>query len=434
MNTEVDVFIVGTGVAGLYAALNLKENLKIALITKSKMEECNSYLAQGGIATVLNKEDESLFIKDTVKAGNYKNSVEAVEVLARESILNIEKLVSFGVDFDKLGKGYDYTREGAHSVERILHCEDKTGEKIFQRLLNKVKERKNIKVYEDTCLIDLVCKNNKCFGGIAINGDNILFINSKVTILASGGIGGLFKNSTNQRTLKGNSLAIALRHNIWLKDMKYIQFHPTALYENEKEGKRFLISESLRGEGAFLINIKGERFVNELLPRDKVAKAIIDEEYKTNSVCVFLDITHKPKEFIINRFPLIYSECNKRGIDITKDKIPVTPVQHYFMGGIKVDIDSKTSMKNLFACGEVSCTGVHGDNRLASNSLLEALVFSRRAANYINNDIDNIKITFLTSHISIKKANQIREYNKRIITEEFIKIREDIKDELVNCG
>lgn len=434
MNTEVDVFIVGTGVAGLYAALNLKENLKIALITKSKMEECNSYLAQGGIATVLNKEDESLFIKDTVKAGNYKNSVEAVEVLARESILNIEKLVSFGVDFDKLGKGYDYTREGAHSVKRILHCEDKTGEKIFQRLLNKVKERKNIKVYEDTCLIDLVCKNNKCFGGIAINGDNILFINSKVTILASGGIGGLFKNSTNQRTLKGNSLAIALRHNIWLKDMKYIQFHPTALYENEKEGKRFLISESLRGEGAFLINIKGERFVNELLPRDKVAKAIIEEEYKTNSVCVFLDITHKPKEFIINRFPLIYSECNKRGIDITKDKIPVTPVQHYFMGGIKVDIDSKTSMKNLFACGEVSCTGVHGDNRLASNSLLEALVFSRRAANYINNDIDNIKITFLTSHISIKKANQIREYNKRIITEEFIKIREDIKDELVNCG
>lgn len=434
MNTEVDVFIVGTGVAGLYAALNLKENLKIALITKSKMEECNSYLAQGGIATVLNKEDESLFIKDTVKAGNYKNSVEAVEVLARESILNIEKLVSFGVDFDKLGKGYDYTREGAHSVKRILHCEDKTGEKIFHRLLNKVKERKNIKVYEDTCLIDLVCKNNKCFGGIAINGDNILFINSKVTILASGGIGGLFKNSTNQRTLKGNSLAIALRHNIWLKDMKYIQFHPTALYENEKEGKRFLISESLRGEGAFLINIKGERFVNELLPRDKVAKAIIEEEYKTNSVCVFLDITHKPKEFIINRFPLIYSECNKRGIDITKDKIPVTPVQHYFMGGIKVDIDSKTSMKNLFACGEVSCTGVHGDNRLASNSLLEALVFSRRAANYINNDIDNIKITFLTSHISIKKANQIREYNKRIITEEFIKIREDIKDELVNCG
>ncbi len=434
MNIKVDVLIVGTGIAGLYAALNLKEDLNIALITKSKIEECNSYLAQGGIATALNKEDESLFIEDTLKAGNYKNSLESVEILAREAILNIEKLVSFGVDFDKRGKGYDYTREGAHSVKRILHCEDKTGEKVFQRLLSKVRERKNIKVYEDTCLIDLVCKNNKCFGGVAINEDNILFINSKVTILASGGIGGLFKNSTNQRTLKGNSLAIALRHNVRLKDMEYIQFHPTALYENEKEGKKFLISESLRGEGAFLINIKGERFVNELLPRDKVAKAIIDEEYRTNSFYVFLDITHKPKEFIINRFPLIYSECKKRGIDITKDKIPVTPVQHYFMGGIKVDIDAKTSMKNLFACGEVSCTGVHGDNRLASNSLLEALVFSRRAANYINNDIYNIKITSLTSHISIKKANQIREYNKRIITEEFIKIREDIKDELVNCG
>lgn len=434
MNIEVDALIVGTGIAGLYTALNLKEDLRIALITKSTIEECNSYLAQGGISTVLNKEDENLFIEDTLKAGNYKNSVEAVKVLARESVLNIQKLISFGVEFDKISEGYDYTREGAHSVKRILHCSDKTGEKVFQNLLCKVREKRNIVIYEETCLIDLICKSNICSGGIAIKGADVLTINSKVTILASGGIGGLFKNSTNQRALKGNSLAIALRHNIMLKDMGYIQFHPTALYEGEKEGKRFLISESLRGEGALLKNNKGERFVNELLPRDKVTKAIIEEESKTNSSYVYLDITHKPKEFIINRFPLIYSECKERGIDITKSKIPVTPVQHYFMGGIKVDIDSKTSMKNLFACGEVSCTGVHGANRLASNSLLEAVVFSRRAARYINNVIDNIKITTLVEYTNIKLAKQIRQENEIIIIEEFKKIRGDIRDELVNCG
>lgn len=433
MNIQVDVLIVGTGIAALYAALNLNEDLKITLITKSKIEECNSYLAQGGISTVLNKDDEKLFIKDTLRAGGYKNSFKAVEVLAKESILNIEKLINFGVDFDKVQGEFDYTREGAHSVNRIVHCRDKTGEMVFEKLLSKVKERRNIVIYEDTCLINLICSNNTCYGGIVIKEHEVLYINSKVTILATGGIGGLFKNSTNERILQGNSLAIALRHSIELKDMEYIQFHPTALYEGDKSGKRFLISESLRGEGATLLNCKGERFVNELLPRDVVTKAITEEELKTNSSCVYLDITNKPKEFIINRFPSIYMECMNRGIDITKDRIPVSPVQHYFMGGIKVDLDAKTSMKNLFACGEVSCTGVHGCNRLASNSLLEALVFSNRSAVYVNTHIENTIISSFQCKITIKIAEKIRNENEKLIRDEFIKIREDIKNELVSC-
>lgn len=433
MNIQVDILIVGTGIAGLYSALNINEDLKIALITKSKIEECNSYLAQGGISMALNKDDEKLFIEDTLRAGSYKNSVEAVEILARESSLNIQKLVNFGVNFDEVQGKFDYTREGAHSVNRIVHCRDKTGEKVFKRLLSKVKEKRNIFIYEDTCLIDLMCKNNTCYGGVAIKRDEVIYINSKVTILATGGIGGLFKNSTNQRILQGNSLAIALRHSINLKDMEYIQFHPTALYEEGGIGKRFLISESLRGEGATLINCKGQRFVNELLPRDVVAKAITEEELKTKSPCVYLDITGKSKEFIRNRFPLIYKECMNRGIDITKERIPVTPVQHYFMGGIEVDIDSKTSMKNLFACGEVSCTGVHGSNRLASNSLLEAIVFSNRAAEYINSHIEDTIILSFQGKITMKIAKEMEKENMKLIRDEFIKVRKDIKNELVSC-
>ncbi|WMJ79283.1 L-aspartate oxidase [Clostridium sp. MB40-C1] len=432
MNINSDVLIVGTGIAGMYTALNLDKNLDIVMITKSTLEECNSYLAQGGISTARDEKDKDLFIEDTLKAGNYKNDIKAVEVLASESLSNIQELINLGVEFDKKNGFLDYTREGAHSVNRIVHCADKTGEKVSGALLKQIIKRKNIRIYENTTLIDLIDKNNICFGGIATNEENIVNIYAKNTILSTGGIGGLFKNSTNQRTLTGNGIAIALRKCIDVKDLNYIQFHPTGLYENKTEGKRFLISESLRGEGAKLVNINGERFVDELLPRNIVSKAILEEENKTNSKYVYLDITHMPKEFIIKRFPLIYSECKSRNLDITKEKIPVTPVQHYFMGGIKVDCYSRTSMENLFACGEVSCTGVHGANRLASNSLLEALVFSKRAANTINNNIRNINLKFIDKQMDNKYATNLSLLNRKTVLKELIKIRGDIKNELVN--
>lgn len=431
MEMEADVLIVGTGIAGMYSALNLREDLKIVMITKSNVEECNTYLAQGGISTARNEDDYHTYIEDTLKAGTYKNNIEAVKVLVEESIENINKLVSLGVKFDMDGENFDYTREGAHRVNRIVHCSDKTGQKVFEVLLDNVKSKKNINIIENACLLDLITLDNNCCGGIVRIDNEIVQINSKITILASGGIGGLFKNSTNQRTLTGDGISIAIKNDIEVVHMDYIQFHPTALYEGNLKDKRFLITESLRGEGAYLLNNEGDRFVDELLPRDVVSKAILEEERRTNSEYVFLDITHKPKDFIINRFPLIYNECKKRGIDITKDRIPVTPAQHYFMGGIKVDTDSKTSMNNLFACGEVSCTGVHGSNRLASNSLLEGLVFSNRAAECINRSIDDID--YVKGEINIKMVEDCDKYNNHIIVEEIIKVRGDMKNELVGC-
>lgn len=433
MNIYVDVIIVGTGIAGMYSALNLREDLNIVMITKSTIEESNSYLAQGGISTAKNEKDKTVFIQDTLKAGIYINDITAVELLAAESRENIKNLTDFGVEFDKDKDGFDYTKEGAHSINRIVHCADETGRKVSEVLIEEVKVRENIKIYENACCIDILKENNKCKGAVVLKGGNLINIYAKTTILACGGIGGLFKNSTNQRSLTGSGLGIAIRNNIAVKDMNYIQFHPTALYEGETEGKRFLISESLRGEGARLVNKYGDRFVDELLPRNVVAEAILEEQKKTNSRHVYLEITHMSAKFIMNRFPGIYKECKKRGLDIIKERIPVTPVQHYFMGGIKVDNNSKTSMENLFACGEASCTGVHGANRLASNSLLEALVFSRRAAIFINKVIDGINANFVSNNIQYKQALEINTLNKKIVIKEFMRIRGDIKDELVSC-
>lgn len=433
MNIYADVLIVGTGIAGMYSALNLREDLNIVMITKSTIEESNSYLAQGGISTAKNEKDKATFIQDTLKAGIYINDITAVELLAVESRENIKNLTDFGVEFDKGKDGFHYTKEGAHSINRIVHCSDETGRMVSEVLIEEVKARENIRIYENACCIDILKENNKCKGAVVLKGGNLINIYAKITILACGGIGGLFKNSTNQRSLTGSGLAIAIRNNIVVKDMNYIQFHPTALYEGETEGKRFLISESLRGEGARLVNKYGNRFVNELLPRNVVAEAILEEQKKTNSKHVYLDITHMPAQFIINRFPGIYKECKKRGLDIIKERIPVTPAQHYFMGGIKVDNNSKTSMESLFACGEVSCTGAHGANRLASNSLLEALVFSRRAAIFINKVIDGINVNFVSNNIYYKQALEFNILNKKLVIKEFMKIRGDIKDELVSC-
>ncbi|MDP4143082.1 MAG: L-aspartate oxidase [Bacillota bacterium] len=433
MDICTDVLIVGSGVAGLYAALNLSSRLNVTLITKTTVDECNTYLAQGGISTARNKQDEPLFIDDTLRAGVYKNDINAVKVLAEESMDNIENLVNYGVAFDLCENGYEYTREGAHSVNRIVHCADETGRKVFEALWASVKKKKNVTIYQNTELIDIIRQGNICCGSVTISNGKILNIHAKATILASGGIGGLFKNSTNQRTVTGDGIAIAIRNNIALKDLEYIQFHPTALYEVSPHKKRFLISESVRGEGGKLINSKGERFIDELLPRNVVANAIYEEENRTKSPYVFLDISAMKGEFIVNRFPLIYSECKKRGIDITKQFIPVTPVQHYFMGGIQVDTFSRTSMENLFACGEVSCTGVHGANRLASNSLLEGLVFSRRAAKFINDNIHSIDIKITQSSLGLDEVQELKRENRSLAINKFKLLVEDKADELVSC-
>jgi len=432
MDVFVDVLIVGTGAAGLYAVLNLSDDLDILMITKESVDKCNTSLAQGGISVARDKKDYDLFIQDTLKAGKFKNSMEAVKTLVYESIDNINEVIDFGARFDKLNGDFKYTKEGAHSISRIVHNKDETGKELFLSLLEAVKNKKNVRIFENTTLLDLITKNNICLGGIANKGEEKINIYSKETILATGGIGGLFKNSTSRRSLTGDGIAIALRHNIKTSDLDYIQFHPTALYDDKVNCEKFLISESLRGEGAKLLNENGERFIDELLPRDVVAKAVYEQEEKSNKPYVFLDISFKGKEYIVSRFPAIYQKCLECGIDITKYKIPVTPVQHYHMGGIAVDLNSKTSMDHLFACGEVSCTGVHGANRLASNSLLEALVFSRRASRFINKSIYGITALNYEDIKALKIFKDYSEINRTIVMNKFKEMREGIRNELVN--
>ena len=432
MDIYTDVLIVGSGVAGMYAALNINSNYKIILISKTQMEECNTYLAQGGISRAKDINDIDLFIKDTMKAGKDKNKIEAVRVLAEESIENINELMELGMNFDHKDGELDYTREGAHSINRIVHSTDETGKRIFETLSAQVKKRSNITIFEDTTIFDILKFKNECSGGIVIRNNNVDFIHSKYTILASGGIGGLFLNSTNRRSMTGDGIAIALKNNIDVINLDYIQFHPTALYENGGDKRRFLISESLRGEGAKLMNIDKQRFVNELLPRDVVSQSIWEEEIKTNSKFVYLDASFMENQFLINRFPGIYKGCKKIGLDISKEPIPVTPVQHYFMGGIKVDLNSKTSMDNLYACGEVSCTGVHGANRLASNSLLEGLVFSKRAALEINKSISSKNIFDVKNDIKLETAKKTVDLNLSSVLNEFKKVLGEKKHELIN--
>ena len=432
MDIYVDVLIVGTGAAGLYAALNLREDLNILLLTKDSVNKCNTSLAQGGIAVARDEKDFDLFVQDTLKAGKFKNSLKAVKTLVYESIDNINKVIDFGTSFDMENGDLKYTKEAAHSISRIVHNKDETGKELFLSLLEALKNKKNICIAENTTLLEIFTKDNKCFGGIAIKGEERINIYSKETILATGGIGGLFKNSTSRRSLTGDGIAIALRHNIKTSNLDYVQFHPTALYDDNVNCEKFLISESLRGEGAKLLNEYGKRFVDELLPRDVVARAVYDEEEKSKKPYVFLDISFKGKEYIINRFPSIYKKCLESGIDITEDKIPVTPVQHYHMGGVTVDLDSKTSMEHLFACGEVSCTGVHGANRLASNSLLEALVFSRRASEFINKSIGRSATFNYKDRNHAKELIDYSKINKTVVMDEFRKMGEGIKNELVN--
>ena len=432
MEMKVDVLIAGSGVAGLYCALNLNKNLKILIITKSKITATNTYLAQGGISTARDIKDIPLFIEDTLKAGQYKNNKESVKILAEESIENIHNILDLGVHLDKTGDKLQFTREGAHSINRIVHSKDTTGKALADALIEQIKTYSNVTILEDTALVNIITEGNNCIGGIAFKDDSQLNIYSKVTVLATGGIGGIFNNSTNQRHLTGDGIAIAIKNNIKLKDLNYIQFHPTALHDDNTDNRRFLISEAVRGEGGKLYNSKGQRFIDELLPRDVVSHAINEEIAKSGVPYVNLDITFLDSDYIKGRFPNIYEECLRRGIDITKEPIPVSPAQHYFMGGIETDFNSKTSMDNLYAVGEISCTGVHGANRLASNSLLEGLVFSNRAAEDINSIIGKIKhIEKEVSKISTS-VEELINTNKEMAIEEFKRRSSELNDELFN--
>ncbi|WP_195923413.1 L-aspartate oxidase [Clostridium tepidum] len=433
MDIYADVLIVGSGVAGLYSALNLRKDLKIILISKDKLNKCNTTLAQGGISVARNENDINCFVEDTLKSGSYENNLQAVEILAKDSRKNIVKLQTIGLNFDKYKGNLSYTREGAHSVNRIVHFKDYTGKKLEETLIKNIRKISNLTIIEDCNLIDLIQNNNTCFGGICLKNNEQINIYSKVTILATGGIGGLFKNSTNEPIITGDGISIALKHNIKVKNLDYIQFHPTAFFKDSINERKFLISESVRGEGGKLLNCKGERFVNELLSRDIVTKYILEEEIKTNSKNVYLDISFKPETFLKKRFPSIYKNCLKNNVNICKDAIPVSPAQHYFMGGIQVDLYGKTSMNNLYAFGEVSCTGVHGKNRLASNSLLEALVFSKRGTKKINFEINNIKSSYLKAYKLEHDIEYYTSLNKQRIVKHLLKLRSDLKNELVTC-
>lgn len=419
MDNNFDVIIVGTGAAGLFAGLCLPVNLNVLMITKDKMENSDSYLAQGGICTLKSADDFDAFYQDTLKAGRNENNPESVRIMIQQSPQIMKDLMDYGVKFDRDSEGnLAYTREGAHSEFRILHHQDVTGKEITSKLIRQVKLRNNITVIEEATMLDIISENNKVSGIIMENNSDIVQINAKVVILATGGIGGLFKHSTNFRHITGDSFAIALRNNIQLENINYIQIHPTTLYTT-KPGRSFLISESVRGEGAYLLNCKMERFVNELLPRDVVSNAIKNEMNKYNMPYVYLSVTHMDHQQIQTRFPHIYDRCLKEGYDMYKEPIPVVPAQHYLMGGIKSDTFGKTSMENLYAVGETACNGVHGANRLASNSLLESLVFAKRAARVIKDEIENIDFDPKYVDVSKYDKDRLMKENRDLIMNEI---------------
>ena len=418
---QEDVVIVGTGAAGLFAALNLPRDRKILIITKKDAESSDSFLAQGGICVLKDESDYESYFEDTMRAGHYENRKESVDIMIRSSREIIRELIGYGVKFERRDSGteqdapeaqekpekpdkqetegqenflddYAFTREGAHSRPRILFHEDVTGKEITSKLLAQVRSLENVRIMEYTTMTDIIVEETdvqtgengvQCAGIIAEDAQgNVLKIYAPYTILASGGIGGLYEHSTNYPHLTGDALRIAEKHGIRLEHLDYVQIHPTTLY-SKKPGRRFLISESVRGEGAILLDKNGKRFTDELQPRDVVTAAIREQMEKDGTDHVWLSMERIDKNTILNHFPNIYEHCLEEGYDVTKEWIPVVPAQHYFMGGIWVDRDSQTSMEHLFAAGETSCNGVHGANRLASNSLLESLVFAKRAAQKI---------------------------------------------------
>lgn len=385
MKIKTDVVIAGSGVAGLICALNIPQDKQVTVVTKGGIDESDSFLAQGGICTLKSEDDYEAYFEDTMRAGHYENNPESVDIMIRSSAELIEELISYGVEFEREKGELLYTREGAHSANRILYHQDITGKEITSKLIERAKERDNIEIRLGFTMTDIVEKHGECAGIVGIQNGEIHCIEADYTVFATGGIGGLYKHTTNFPHLTGDGAAIALRHGAKLLNIDYIQIHPTTLY-SKKSGRSFLISESVRGEGAILLDKNMERFTDELQPRDVVAKAIFKQMEKDNTPHVWLSMLPIPKETILTHFPNIYKRCLEEGYDVTKECIPIVPAQHYHMGGIAIDSCGKTTIKRLYAAGEAACNGVHGKNRLASNSLLESMVFAKRAARDIANN------------------------------------------------
>lgn len=414
MTLKTDVLVIGSGIAGLFAALKISEYADVIMVTKKNKAESNTNYAQGGIASVIDPTDTfEKHVEDTLIAGAGLCDRKAVESMVKEGPERIKDLIDIGTNFTKKGKDFDLAREGGHSMSRILHAKDLTGQEIERALIHAVENKKNIKIFENAIAIDLLTehnisrikqspnKNRNCWGAYILDSskNEVIKINSKATILATGGLGQVYLHTTNPLIATGDGFAMAYRAGVEIGNMEFIQFHPTSFYNtqmgSEFTGRSFLISEAVRGFGGLLRTKDGNLFMQnydsrkELAPRDIVARAIDSELKKRGDNYVFLDLTHKNSQEIINHFPNIYSTCVKYGIDITKDFIPVVPAAHYACGGIVVDLQGRTSLHGLYASGEVTMTGVHGANRLASNSLLEALVYAYRCSNSIKDYLND---------------------------------------------
>lgn len=430
-NRKTDILIVGSGAAGLYCALKLPKEKQIVIITKEDAESSDSFLAQGGMCVLKSEDDYDSYFEDTMRAGHYKNRKESVDIMIRSSQNIVKELIGYGVEFEQEDGKLLYTREGGHSTHRIVFHEDITGKEITSKLLAAVKKCENVQLIEYTTMVDLLMDGTTCVGAVTADQEgNLQSIEAEDIVLACGGLGGLYKHSTNFRHLTGDALAIALSHGIQLENIDYIQIHPTTLY-SQKPGRRFLISESVRGEGAVLLDKNGNRFVNELLPRDLLTKEVYAQMEKDDMPYVRLSLAPIPEEEIKGHFPNIYQRCLEEGYDVTKDPIPVVPAQHYFMGGIWVDSDSKTSAEHLYAVGETSCNGVHGANRLASNSLLESLVFAGRAAKKITENpgrVEEERRTNIDLH-RYEDLDSLRAEYKKLVLDEIERVKEARKGE-----
>ena len=404
MKLKTDVLIIGGGISGTTLAIKLamlNENIGIKLITKEKLEDCNTYHAQGGIACVWDEKDDfNKHINDTLTAGDGLCDEEIVKAIITQAPQRIKELIQWGVEFTENKSGeYDLGKEGGHSERRVLHANDLTGREIEKKLLLKLKEFSNIEILEHWCAINLYAKNLKCYGAHVLDNTTgeIYNIAAKVTILATGGAGKIYLYTTNPDIASGDGIAMAYRAGATIKNMEFYQFHPTCLYHPYI--KSFLITEAMRGEGAILKDLKGNAFMDkyhplkDLAPRDIVSRAIDAELKKSGDDFVYLDIaSNKDVDFIKEHFPGIYKKCLEVNIDITKEPIPVVPAAHYCCGGVKADITGKTDVKRLYVIGESSCTGLHGANRLASNSLLEGLVMAHECALEINKSLSNLKL------------------------------------------
>lgn len=394
LNKKYTVVIVGSGIAGLYAALNFPESVDILLLSKKERHQSNSSLAQGGVACVLDLENDSydLHIEDTLIAGKHENDIDAVTELCTQGPADVLKTIEYGVEYDRDENGeLIKTLEGGHCRRRIVHHKDTSGKEMVDKLMLQVEALPNVTIADETMVTSMDRIKNG-FRVHIMSGNDHKTVYSDFCLLASGGIGRVYKYTTNPSVATGDGIRLAYEMGAAIKNLSYVQFHPTAF--NGANREQFLISEAVRGEGAYLLNCNKERFMDryderlELAPRDVVSRSIIMESRRLGSNNFYLDIRYKGEEYLKNRFPGIYAGCLKQGVDISKDLIPIFPCQHYLMGGIEVDLNSRTTLPRLYAAGECACTGVHGKNRLASNSLLEALVFGRKAAEDITKCIN----------------------------------------------